>query len=329
MSSRPAEPRSIASQLVLLFTLAAAFLLSCGLGALYWIVVRHAFEEDNEVLADKVAAVQADLSTPGGISVVSEELKSVRAGERAAYFVRIVDSRNRRVLAETPGMSTLLPAMAFVAAQKPTDFHSGGRLFSLLTRDHQIAGDEFKIQVAQDRTADEKFMKQFAMLLAAVLALGVAAAAIIAWSVTQRGLRPLGKMTRALKRVGPKQLHERVTTVGWPREIQPLALAFDDMLERLEDSFTRLSQFSADLAHELRTPIANIRGEAEVALTRPRSPNEYQTVIESSVAECERLSGIIDNLLFLARAEAADGPIPRTRFDGRAEVEKIVSYYET
>ena len=79
------------------------------------------------------------------------------------------------------------------------------------------------------------------------------------------------------------------------------------MLERLEDSFTRLSQFSADLAHELRTPIANLRGESEVALTRPRTPEEYREVVESSVAECERLSGIIDNLLFLARAEAAKG----------------------
>jgi two-component system, OmpR family, heavy metal sensor histidine kinase CusS len=328
MSSRPAEPRSIASQLVLLFTLAAAFLLSCGLGALFWIVVRHAFEEDNEVLADKVAAVQADLSTSGGIGVVAEELKSVRAGERAAYFVRIVDSRNRRVLAETPGMSTLLPVTAFVDAQRPTDFHSGGRLFSLLTRDVQIAGDEFKIQVAQDRTADEKFMKQFAMLLAVVLALGVAAAAIIAWSVTKRGLRPLGEMTGALRRVGPKQLHERVTTVGWPRELQPLAVAFDEMLARLEDSFGRLSQFSADIAHELRTPIGNIRGEAEVALRRSRSPEEYHEVIESMIAECEHLGHIVDNLLFLARTEAAEGHLQRTSFNGRATVEKIAAFHE-
>ena len=328
MSSRPAEPRSIASQLVLLFTLAAAFLLSCGLGALYWIVVRHAFEEDNEVLADKVAAVQADLSTSGGIGVVAEELKGTRAGDRAAYFVRIIDSRNRRVLAETPGMGTLLPATAFVTAQKPRDFHSGGRLFSLLTRDHQIAGDEFKIQVAQDRTADEKFMKQFAMLLAAVLALGVAAAAIIAWSVTQRGLRPLGKMTRALRRVGPKQLHERVTTVGWPRELQPLAVAFDEMLARLEDSFVRLSQFSADIAHELRTPIGNIRGEAEVALTRSRSAEEYREVIESTIAECEHLGHIVDNLLFLARTEAAEAHLQRTSFNGRAAIEKIAAFHE-
>lgn len=327
MSSKPAEPRSIASQLVLLFTLAAAFLLASGLAALYWIVVQHAFEEDNEVLADKVAAVRADLSAPGGINVVAEELKNVRAGERAAYWVRVLDSGNH-LLAETPGMSAVLPASVFVGGEKPTDFHSGGRLFSVMTSDHQTAGDYFKVQVAQDRTADEQFMKQFAMLLVAVLALGVAAAAIIAWSVTKRGLRPLGEMTRALKRVGPKQLHERVSAVGWPREIQPLAVAFDDMLARLEDSFVRLSQFSADIAHELRTPIGNIRGEAEVALTRPRSAEEYREVIESTIAECQHLGHIVDNLLFLARTEAAEGHLQRTSFEGRPAIEKIAAFYE-
>jgi two-component system heavy metal sensor histidine kinase CusS len=110
--------------------------------------------------------------------------------------------------------------------------------------------------------------------------------------------------------------------------LQPVAIAFDDMLDRLEDSFTRLSQFSADLAHELRTPLANIRGEAEVALNQVRSPNEYEAVLESSVAECARLSGIIDNLLFLARAEAAESQVHPAVFDGRAAIEKIASYNE-
>ena len=327
MSSRPAEPRSIASQLVLLFTLAAAFLLSCGLGALYWIVVRHAFEEDNEVLADKVAAVRADLNAPGGINVVTAELRNIRSGERAAYWVRVVDSSNR-ILAETPGMSAFLPVSVFTTNKKPADFHADGRLFSLLTAGSQGADGSLKIQVAQDRSADERFMKQFAALLVAVLALGVAASAIIAWSVTKRGLRPLGKMTRALKRAGPKQLHERVTPVGWPRELQPLAVAFDEMLARLEDSFLRLSQFSADIAHELRTPIGNIRGEAEVALRRSRSPEEYHEVIESTIAECEHLGHIVDNLLFLARTEAAEGHLQRTSFNGRAAVEKIAAFHE-
>jgi two-component system heavy metal sensor histidine kinase CusS len=333
MSSKPAEPRSIAWQLVVRFTVAAALLLCCGLGALYWIVVRHAFEEDNEVLADKVAAVRADLNTPGGIDVVTAELRAVRGGERAAYWVRVVDSADR-ILAETPEMAGLLPRTVFPpvsprnGAQEPTDFRTEGRLFSLITAPGQIGAERYTIQVAQDRTADDRFMKQFAALLAIVLALGVAAAAMIALTVTKRGLRPLGEMTRALKRVGPKQLHERVTTVGWPRELQPLAVAFDDMLHRLEDSFVRLSQFSADIAHELRTPIANIRGEAEVALTRSRSADEYREVIESMIAESQHLAHIVDNLLFLARTEAAEGHLHRTAFDGRAAVEKIAAFHE-
>src|SRR6476469_6740073 len=120
MSSKQAEARSIASQLVLLFTLAATLLLCCGLGALYWIVVRHAFEEDNEVLADKVAGVRADLEAAGGLRVMSEELKSVRPGERAPYWVRVLDASNHTV-AETPGMSALLPPALFPATPT-TDF---------------------------------------------------------------------------------------------------------------------------------------------------------------------------------------------------------------
>ena len=259
MFSKPAEPRSIASQLVLRFTPATAFLLFCALGVLYWIVVRHAFEEDNDVLADKILALRADMSKSGGPQTLNRELKNLQPGERVAYWVRILNSAGQ---------------------------------------------------------------------LVAVLALSIVASAVIARRVARDGLQPLSAMTRSLKRIGPKRLHERIPPGAWPRELQPLATAFDEMLARLEDSFTRLSQFSADLAHELRTPIANIRGEAEVALTRPRSPDEYREVIESTVAECEKLSGIVDNLLFLARAEAAERNVQRTSFDGRAVIEKLAAFYE-
>src|SRR5947199_7331363 len=136
-------------------------------------------------------------------------------------------------------------------------------------------------------------------------------------------------MTRSFGRIGPTHLKERVTPADWPRELQPLAIAFDEMLKRLDDSFTRLSQFSADLAHELRTPIANMIGEAQVALTRDRTAAEYRATIESSVCECERLSRIVDNLLFVARVDAAREPIARKRFDARAAVEKIAAFYQT
>ena len=334
MSSRPAEPRSIASQLVFLFTPAAAFLLCCGLGVLYWIVVRHAFAEDRAVLADKVLAICGDLRSAGGPHLLNQELKALQGGERATYWVRLLDSAGR-VVGETPGMDRLLPVTLFSEGRtsiptdlRPKDFRTQGRLFSLVSVVTHADAQNYIVQVAQDRSVDEQFQKEFGLLVAVVLVCGIFASAMIAISVTRRGLRPLEAMTRSLKRVGPHRLHERVPPVEWPRELQPVAIAFDDMLDRLEDSFTRLSQFSADLAHELRTPLANIRGEAEVALARPRSPNEYEAVIESSVAECERLSGIIDNLLFLARAEAAESEVHRARFDGRAAIERIAAYNE-
>jgi two-component system heavy metal sensor histidine kinase CusS len=334
MFSKRTEPAAIASQLVFLFTLAAAFLLLCGLGVFYWLVVRHAFEEDNAVLADKVSALSANLKA-GGSRALGEELKSVRTGERAVYWVRVVDSAGR-IVTETPGMNRLLPPSIFPrtptstsATRNPKNYRIGGRLFSLVTTIEEANGQPYTIQVAQDRSTDDQFTKEFGALLAVVLAFGILASTVIAITVTKRGLRPLAEMTHSLERVGPTHLSERVPLARWPRELRPLAVAFDEMLDRLEDSFTRLSQFSADLAHELRTPIANILGEAQVALTRDRTPEEYREVIESMIYECERLSGIVDNLLFLARAESADKQITATVFDGRAAIEKIAAYYQT
>ena len=98
------------------------------------------------------------------------------------------------------------------------------------------------------------------------------------------------------------------------------------MLKRLDDSFTRLSQFAADLAHEPRTPIANMLAEAQVARRRERAPNEYREVVESSIVECERLSGIVDNLLFVARVDAAREPIERTRLAKASLRESAMAY---
>jgi two-component system heavy metal sensor histidine kinase CusS len=335
MSSKPIKPRgprSLTSQLVVLFTSAAALLLLCGLGVFYWIVVRHAFEEDNAFLADKISALRADLDQRSASAVLNEQLNTGAGGEHATYWVRIVDSRGR-VVAESSKMNGLLPSNIFPAAQTPSqhplDYRIGGKLFSLVATTQEVGAERYTIQLAQDRSGDEEFTREFGALLAVVMAFGILASALIAITVTKRGLRPLAQMTRSLSLIGPSHLNERVSPAGWPRELQPLAVAFDDMLDRLEDSFTRLSQFSADLAHELRTPIAIILGEAQVALTRSRTPDEYREVIESNVGECERLSGIIENLLFLAHAEAADGQIQRTLLDGKAVIEKIAGFYET
>jgi two-component system, OmpR family, heavy metal sensor histidine kinase CusS len=334
MTLQTAEPRSIAFQLILLFTLAAALLLACGLGIFYSIVVRHALAEDSAVLADRIFALSADLDE-NGPEAFAGELRAHPAGEHTPYSIRMLDSQGR-IVAETQGMDRLLPTQIFPAARElgealrdRHDYRTAAKLFSLVAFSEHFNGQTYTLQIAQDRSSDEKVERNFALLFVAVLACGVFASALIAIIVTRRGLQPLRQMVRSLGRIGPDQLKERIGSKGWPRELQPLAMAFDQMLTRLDDSFTRLSQFSADLAHELRTPIANMLGEAQVALTRERTAADYRETIESTVAECERLSRIVDNLLFVARVDAAREPIARKRFDARAAVEKIAAFYQT
>src|SRR5438132_11919477 len=109
------NPRSIAFQLILLFTLAAALLLACGLGIFYSIVIRHAFAEDNAVLADKMSAISTDLRE-NGPEVFAEELAAVRASEHTPYWIRIIDSDGRTV-AEAPDMDRLIPVRSLAVAR--------------------------------------------------------------------------------------------------------------------------------------------------------------------------------------------------------------------
>src|SRR5262249_35309447 len=127
--------------------------------------------------------------------------------------------------------------------------------------------------------------------------------AVVGYLIAHRGMRPIHGITETARRIRPTNLGERINPDGLPAEMLTLAATFNQMLDRLEQSFARLSRSSADVALELRAPVYSLRGEIEVALGRPRSPEEYREVLGSGLEECGRLARLIDRLLFLARAE--------------------------
>ena len=257
----------------------------------------------------------------------------IRAADKT-YAVRVLNSAGH-VVAETPRMHETLPIEVFptvisVRGARPATLTYQTRnrkIFALVTAVLEVDPQRLTLQLAQDRTHDERFANHYAALLTGMLGCAVDLRGI-AYLVTRRGLRPLRQLAESVDRVAATHLNERVSVAAWPNELQPLALGFNKMLDRLEESFTRLSHFSADLAHELRTPIAILRGEAEGALTKLRTAENYREVIESSLEELQRLSAMIDNLLFLARADTS-GSFDRTYFDGRAVIEKVREFYES
>ena len=121
---------------------------------------------------------------------------------------------------------------------------------------------------------------------------------------------------------------ERIQAEGYPIELADLASTFYAMLDRLQESFERLTRFSADLAHELRTPVNNIRGEIEVALSRSRSAADYRELLSSNLEEVVRLSELISSLLFLARTESPGTYINREKVSVAELLHTVKDYYE-
>ena len=320
-TTRADAPWSITRRLAALFTLATAALLVGAMVVVWFALARHADEEDARFLRERIGELQRELRDGGA----PEKLIQPATGEAAPFLIR-VENAARGVVAESPGMAALAPSAMFdgTSVEHPREWRTNGKWLLLAA-----AGESgWRVQIAQDRTEDREFMVGFAWLLGALVLGGVALSAWFARAVTRRGLRPLAEMTAAAGRIHAAQLHERLASAGWPAELCVLAAAFDAMLARLDESFTRLSQFSADLAHELRTPLSNLRGEAEIALTQSRTPDAYREVLASSIEELDRLAGMIESLLFLARAEQPHTRIARQPLDGRAEADAVRDFHE-
>jgi len=192
------------------------------------------------------------------------------------------------------------------------DFHAPPELFTGRTRAHihhhllllreEVHGERH-LQAAMDVSEVERTIDAYQDRLIASLLVGSCLCAIFGTWAAHRGLKPLRRIAESTRAIDAHRLRNRLEPGRVPQELRELVGALNAMLDRLDRAFTRLSQFSGDLAHELRTPINNLMGEAEVALGRERSPEDYRQVLESSLEEYRRLSTLISRMLFLARVE--------------------------
>ena len=184
------------------------------------------------------------------------------------------------------------------------------------------------IALALDLVGEQKLLAAYRTRIVGAILIGALLAAALGTWASRQGLAPLQAIATAASGITASRLAERLDVGSSPRELQTLTSAYNAMLERLQDSFSRLTQFSSDLAHDLRTPIGNLLGEAQVTLARSRTAEEYRAVIESSVEELERLSRMIESMLFLARADDAQLALHPEDVQLEIEFAKIRDYFE-
>src|SRR5690606_26128114 len=193
-----------------------------------------------------------------------------------------------------------------------------------------IARDRQRVQVlfVLDVTTHTAFFHLLVGWLWAALVLFAVLSAVLGWLLARSGLRPLRDVTQVVASVSARSLTERIPTQQVPVELQPLVVAFNAMLERLEEAFERLSHFSADIAHELRTPVSNLLTHTEVVLSRGRSLEDYRDNLHSNLEELQRMSRMIDDMLFLAKADNGLIAAEHAPVDLSALCVNLLEYYE-
>lgn len=160
-----------------------------------------------------------------------------------------------------------------------------------------------RLSMLLDITHHQHFLARMQRLIWLCVGLSALATALLGAWVARRGLRPLRQMTGVARQVSAQSLTARLPLEGIPAELRELGEAFNAMLARLEDAFARLSAFSADIAHELRTPLSNLLTQTQVTLGQPRELAEYREALHSNLEELQHLAQMVGDMLLLAKAD--------------------------
>jgi len=338
--SAPHRTLSIALRMALWYALSAFTLIAVATGALYSVLTTTMYQEDLRDLADNLnnARLLVRSSAPGQFASSPQPRPSWAPPHQPEIYLRVLDSSGR-TLTETPGMAGELvpPSSADLARISSSDgdqrdvlSRSGKPFMTLMVR---VAGQSERdppqfMQVALDREHAEYLLARYRERLWLVLGTSLVLCALAGYLIARSGMRPIQQISRTAAHIRSTTLNERIQAHGLPAELAGLAETFNSMLDRLEQSFLHISHFSDDVAHELRTPINNLHGEIEVALSKARSGDEYREILGSCLEECTRISRLIQTLLFLARSDTTADTLERELIDVGRELKKVEEFYE-
>jgi two-component system heavy metal sensor histidine kinase CusS len=326
-------PKTMRARLAVLFALSTSIILAVSGTLLYRVLVTstaHSLTSEMQsslrsAVAHVAAAKTWDELRAGGIGV-----HAVPDGHEHLDFAILDRSDNVIVKSDGfkgEGAERLIRPDGASTSTKDAD--RGLRYLAAAARLGDKAASEAHIVIQGDYRSTRAFLRLCATCIALATLGGTLVAAVVAHRIAAFALKPLAELAACADEISTSRLAHPLPDRFAAGELLDLSHAFNRMLVRLNESFTRLTQFSSDLAHDIRTPLTNLLAQAQVALAQPRSNEAYRAVIESSVEELQRLSHMIDDMLLLARIDAGQRNARLQRLAGEREALRVARYYES
>ena len=328
--------RSIAWRLALAFAVVCALVLSAiGVFLYRSLDSEIAYRDDLALLGrlEQVRALLADSDSLGALQARPRLYQNMLGNLDSLLLVRRADGSN--VIAINTRQRELPPLNAIPREQTPqrrdvlTWQAPDGAELALLSGDAQGPnGEPLTVIAGKVLTEREQMLASYRLRLYLAIGLGALLAFALGLVLLRRGLQPLRQLSAAVRGIDLRSLDQRLPASGTPAELLEPVQALNGMLARLDDSVQRLSQFSADLAHEIRTPLHTLLASNGQALNHPRSTAEYQELLASNMEEFERLKRMAENLMFLARAEQAERALDLQTLDLHSLGSELCDYFE-
>ncbi len=302
---------SLTARLTLLFAVGSCAVLT----ALGWLIghsiERHFEEQDRSALAGKMMLARHAIervTTPQDFARLPSVLEDALIGHHD-LVVQVLGPQ-KQVLLASPNVEFSATRQAPGSSGRAPQLYTwtqGTRTYRGMAQDMPTAiaaWPPLVVTVAVDIEHHQAFMRALMQTLWLFVGCAAVATGLLGWFAAKRGLAPLRAMRDRAAVVTAHKLDQRLSVEAIPPELAELAHALNEMLARLEDAFQRLSDFSSDIAHELRTPVSNLMTQTQVSLSRTRDAASYREILESNAEEFERLARMISDMLFLAKTDA-------------------------
>ncbi len=321
---------SLTARLSLLFMLAVtAVLVLAGLSFNH-LSQHHFLQLDRQTLAEKLSATRNILGQLDDLQQFDRLRPQLRTllGAHRDITALILDAAGQPLFAE-PGPLPVPAALANSTSTEVWQWQHHDHYFRGLSAAVTVPANSAPLRVILllDSTPHMHFFSAVQRWFWMALVLSALFSAGLGWLVARRGLLPLRQVTAVAASISAASLQERIPLAAVPLELQQLAASFNAMLARLDDAFMRLSNFSADIAHELRTPLSNLMTQTEVVLAQPRDSEAYQETLYANLDDCKRMARMIDDMLFLAKADNGLIVPEQQPVALDVEVEKLFEYY--
>lgn len=329
----------IVRKLTWLYTLTSVLLLAAVALTLYFFITRTLENEDRRDMANELAGLERRVAAAGNGWRQDAGLLERMNHAPPDRFFRLTDTDGFSLVSAPFPVS--LEAVSFPATESAvqppvqprvqqdppaySEIQSGAEFYALAAKRLESPPGVIA-QIAVRVTEEQRQLAALRRALLLLLAAGGLCAALLGAAIARAGLRPLADITAQASAITPARLDIRLASSHWPAELRNLAQAFDAMLVRLQESFTRLDQFSANLAHELRTPVHAMATGAEIALGRERTPAQYRDTLGALLEECRRLQALVDKLLFIARADQPGAVLEKKSIALAAELRRAVEF---